>query len=250
MNDGMQTVKGAIRIVALCVIATVAQADSTPMESVGGTVMPFGGSSFGGDAEKAAERMRIVKARGGISRFVMSGIGSSVRVNGIKGPEAYTALGRHIANVQRKVAADGIKIGFFMSPTLNCGINHPWAKFRNFDGTERAFTACPGEEGFRKDLAAKAAALAAERENNDGHLTIDTTAYFRNLPFVTARGDVSGDGAVNAKDVTVLRRGIAGGFDLTIPEELADLNRDGAVNAKDVTFLRRALAGGDGITLE
>ena len=131
-------------------------------EEVGGTVMPFGGSSFGGDAEKAAERMRIVKERGKISRFVMSGIGSSVRVNGIKGPEAYTALGRHIANVQRKVAADGIQIGFFMSPTLNCGINHPWAKFRNFDGTERAFTACPGEEGFRKDLAAKAAALAAE----------------------------------------------------------------------------------------
>ena len=162
MNDGMQMAKDAIRIVALCAIATVARAEPTPMESVGGTVMPFGGRSFGGDAEKAAERMRIVKERGRISRFVMSGIGSSVRVNGIKGPEAYTTLGRHIANVQRKVAADGIKIGFFMSPTLNCGINHPWAKFRNFDGTERAFTACPGEEGFRKDLAAKAAALAAE----------------------------------------------------------------------------------------
>ena len=135
---------------------------AVPEEEVGGTVMPFGGSAFGGDADKAAERMRIVKERGRISRFVMSGIGSSVRVNGIKGPEAYTTLGRHIAAVQGKVAADGIKIGFFMSPTLNCGINHPWAKFTNFDGTERAFTACPGEEGFRKDLAAKAAALAAE----------------------------------------------------------------------------------------
>ena len=135
---------------------------AAPTEEVGGTVMPFGGSAFGGDAGKAAERMRVVKERGRISRFAMSGIGSSVRVNGIKGPEAYTALGRHIADVQRKVAPDGIRIGFFMSPTLNCGINHPWAKFTNFDGTERAFTACPGEEGFRRDLAAKAAALAAE----------------------------------------------------------------------------------------
>ena len=152
----------SVFVVLILPLVMAAQAESTPMESVGGTVMPFGGSSFGGDAEKAAERMRIVKARGRISRFVMSGIGSSVRVNGMKGPEAYTTLGRHIANVQRKVAADGIQIGFFMSPTLNCGINHPWAKFRNFDGTERAFTACPGEEGFRKDLAAKAAALAAE----------------------------------------------------------------------------------------
>ena len=149
-------------LLAACAVGSVCAAGMKDREEVGGTVMPFGGSAFGGDADKAAERMRIVKERGGISRFVMSGIGSSVRVNGIKGPEAYTTLGRHIAAVQRKVAADGIKIGFFMSPTLNCGINHPWAKFTNFDGTERAFTACPGEEGFRKDLAAKAAALAAE----------------------------------------------------------------------------------------
>ena len=162
MDVGKQTIGCVVGAMTLCVALVAARAESAPMETVGGTVMPFGGSSFGGDAEKAAERMRIVKERGKISRFVMSGIGSSVRVNGIKGPEAYTALGRHIANVQRKVAADGIQIGFFMSPTLNCGINHPWVKFRNFDGTERAFTACPGEDGFRKDLAAKAAALAAE----------------------------------------------------------------------------------------
>ena len=150
-------------MLAVGVLAMAADGDGVKqVEEVGGTVMPFGGSAFGGDADKAAERMRIVKERGRISRFVMSGIGSSVRVNGIKGPEAYTALGRHIAAVQERVAADGIKIGFFMSPTLNCGIKHPWAKFRNFDGTERAFTACPGEEGFRQDLAAKAAALAAE----------------------------------------------------------------------------------------
>ena len=155
--------KSGGRTVCVALLLVVFSAFAAPeIEEVGGTVMPFGGSAFGGDADKAAERMRIVKERGHISRFVMSGIGSSVRVNGIKGPEAYTALGRHIAAVQAKVAADGIKIGFFMSPTLNCGINHPWVKFRNFDGTERAFTACPSEAGFRKDLAAKAAALAAE----------------------------------------------------------------------------------------
>ena len=158
----MEQSGAGMRAASLACVLAVLSASAVPHEEVGGTVMPFGGSAFGGDADKAAERMRVVKERGGISRFVMSGIGSSVRVNGIKGPEAYTTLGRHIAAVQRKVAGDGIKIGFFMSPTLNCGINHPWAKFTNFDGSERAFTACPGEEGFRKDLAAKAAALAAE----------------------------------------------------------------------------------------
>ena len=124
--------------------AFAADVDLKLKEEVGGTVMPFGGSAFGGDADKVAERMRVVKERGRISRFVMSGIGSSVRVNGIKGPEAYTALGRHIAAVQGKVASDGIKIGFFMSPTLNCGINHPWAKFRN----RRHETDPPGFSGM------------------------------------------------------------------------------------------------------
>ncbi len=62
-------------------------------------------------------------------------------------------------------------------------------------------------------------------------------------------GDVSADGEVNAKDVTSLRRYIAGGFDGKVDETLVDVNRDGAVNAKDITFLRRALAGGYGVTL-
>ena len=38
-------------------------------EDVGGTVMPFGLGSFGGDVDKIAERLREVKARGGILRF-------------------------------------------------------------------------------------------------------------------------------------------------------------------------------------
>lgn len=63
-------------------------------------------------------------------------------------------------------------------------------------------------------------------------------------------GDVDGDGEVAAKDVTALRRYLAGGYDVTIAEAAADVNRDGAVNGKDVTYLRRALVGGYGVTLE
>ena len=62
-------------------------------------------------------------------------------------------------------------------------------------------------------------------------------------------GDVSGDGAVNAKDVTIIRRFIAGGYGITVQESVADVNKDGTVNAKDVTVLRRFIAGGYGITL-
>ena len=65
-----------------------------------------------------------------------------------------------------------------------------------------------------------------------------------------APGDLNEDGFVNAKDVTLLRRFIAGGYGVTLTENAADVNRDGVVDAKDVTFLRRCITGGYGITLE
>ena len=145
---------------SFAVLLTVEAVAMLPAEDVGGTVMPFGLGAFNGDTDKIAERLREVKARGGISRFVMSGPGHRVRVNGMMDVEGYAALGRRIGEIQRKVAADGILIGYKMMPTLNCGINHPWQKFTLADGKERAFTACPGEEGFRKDFAAKCAAIA------------------------------------------------------------------------------------------
>ena len=148
---------GALKVcfaVALFAVACPA------VEDVGGTVMPYSLAAFGGDTDKIAELLRNVKERGGISRFTMSGPGHRVRVNGIMDVAGYAALGRRIGEVQRKVAADGIQIGYKMMPTLNCGINHPWRKFTMADGKVRAFTACPGEEGFRKDFAAKCAAIA------------------------------------------------------------------------------------------
>lgn len=55
-------------------------------------------------------------------------------------------------------------------------------------------------------------------------------------------GDVNNDGVVDAKDVTALRRYLAG-WDITIQANSADLSGDGVVDAKDVTILRRLLAG-------
>ncbi len=62
-----------------------------------------------------------------------------------------------------------------------------------------------------------------------------------------AVGDVNTDGDVNAKDVTQLRRFLAGGWNAEIEESAADINGDSEINAKDVTMLRRYLAGGWGI---
>jgi len=64
-------------------------------------------------------------------------------------------------------------------------------------------------------------------------------------------GDLNGDGVINSKDVTLLRRYLAGGYSVTLTNELiADVNKDGVVNAKDVTILRRFLAGGYGVVLD
>ena len=62
-------------------------------------------------------------------------------------------------------------------------------------------------------------------------------------------GDVNGDGVVNGKDVTVFRRFLAGGYDVTIDEAAGDVNGDGIANGKDITILRRYLAGGYGVVL-
>ena len=66
----------------------------------------------------------------------------------------------------------------------------------------------------------------------------------------SASDDVNGDGELDLKDVTALRRYLAGGYNVTVAEDALDVNDDGAVDLKDVTCLRRGLAGGYGIELD
>ena len=76
----------------------------------------------------------------------------------------------------------------------------------------------------------------------------ETFAKENEIPFeaITEQtaGDMNGDGAVNLKDVVLLRRYIAGGWGSDPDRQTADFNGDGAVNLKDVTLLRRSIAGG------
>ena len=63
-------------------------------------------------------------------------------------------------------------------------------------------------------------------------------------------GDVNGDGAVDAKDVNLIRRHIAGGYNVTINTLAAEVNGDGVIDAKDVNLIRRYIAGGYGVELQ
>ncbi len=98
--------------------------------------MPFGLGAFGGDTDKIAERLREVKARGGISRFVMSGPGHAVRVNGVADIATYAKIGRKIHALSEAAAPYGKKIVSSLVPTMNWGAGHPWRKFTFANGNE------------------------------------------------------------------------------------------------------------------
>ncbi|MBQ3072291.1 MAG: dockerin type I repeat-containing protein [Oscillospiraceae bacterium] len=62
-------------------------------------------------------------------------------------------------------------------------------------------------------------------------------------------GDVNNDFETTTKDITILRRYLAGGYGVEIQEAASDVNGDSAINAKDVTILRRYHVGGYGVEL-
>ena len=62
-------------------------------------------------------------------------------------------------------------------------------------------------------------------------------------------GDVNNDNSVDLKDVTIMRRALAG-WNVALNESAADVNKDNSFDLKDVVFLRRYLAGGWDIELK
>ena len=57
-------------------------------------------------------------------------------------------------------------------------------------------------------------------------------------------GDANGDEKVNATDVILARRFIAGGYSISVNEDAIDVNADSKINATDVILMRRFIAGG------
>lgn len=62
-------------------------------------------------------------------------------------------------------------------------------------------------------------------------------------------GDLNGDEKVNTTDVILLRRYIAGGYQVSVNNAAADVNGDGIRNITDVILLRRYITGGYGVEL-
>jgi hypothetical protein len=62
-------------------------------------------------------------------------------------------------------------------------------------------------------------------------------------------GDVNDDDKINSVDVLLMRKTIAGGWNVTINETAADVNCDGNINNLDVLLVRKHIAGGWGVNL-
>ncbi len=62
-------------------------------------------------------------------------------------------------------------------------------------------------------------------------------------------GDANGDGVVNLKDAVVMRRYLAGGWDVTLLAASADVDGSNSVTLADVTLICRSLAGGWDVVL-
>ena len=63
------------------------------------------------------------------------------------------------------------------------------------------------------------------------------------ITIVNTVGDVNDDGVVDVADVIVLRRYLAGGYEVVIDEFAADMDNNGYITVADVVLLRRFLVG-------
>ncbi|MBQ7541260.1 MAG: hypothetical protein IJT44_03100 [Clostridia bacterium] len=77
-----------------------------------------------------------------------------------------------------------------------------------------------------------------------GDLTITVTTAAKRVA-----GDADADGVLSLKDVVLIRRFLAEGWDVEIDESAADVDGDHAVTLQDVVLITRCLAGGWDVTL-
>ncbi len=80
-------------------------------------------------------------------------------------------------------------------------------------------------------------------EASTGLVSVCTVSVYNNPQ--QNPGDVNEDGSVDLKDVVIMSRALAGGWDLYLNENNADVNKDSSFDLKDVTLVRRYLAGWD-----
>ena len=76
---------------------------------------------------------------------------------------------------------------------------------------------------------------------NGNGTTMDVTVENSKISVHNVPGDANNDGLVNVLDVVLLRRYLAGGYDVTPVIGQADLDGNGKITVADVILLRRLI---------
>ena len=101
------------------------------------------------------------------------------------------------------------------------------------------------EREYEVNLSYKPGAICDNDMNNVDFAITNGVITVKNF----TPGDVNGDDKIDVKDIIILRRFIAGGYDISYVEAAVDINKDGSNDVKDIITLRRYIAGGYGIEL-
>ena len=154
---------------------------------------------------------------------------------------------------EKEVTLDGISVAtgpskttYYVGEPLNtAGLT---LKATYSDGTIKTITSGFTSSGFDSSAAGEKTVTVSYEGK---HATFTVTVVEKETEETTYQyGDTNGDGIINLKDVTLLRRMLAAGeVDTSKIRGNPDANGDGVVNLKDVTHLKRYLAGGWGVEL-
>ncbi|SEK37311.1 Leucine rich repeat-containing protein, partial [Ruminococcus sp. YRD2003] len=166
--------------------------------------------------------------------------------------EVNIALVSHEAPVVESVTRNGNEIT--MKLTKFADIKTVTNKSVSIEGFSGAFTVSP-QLIDADDKYADTFILSGEFGDSIGDVSItsDVVSYAgvaakksAATPVETSitAGDVNDDNTVNLKDVVLINRFIAGGWNVTINTAAADVDKDGEVTLKDTVLIRRSIAGG------
>ena len=113
-----------------------------------------------GAVEKTAEDLRDIAQRSGLRRFFIAGPGFNEAMFAPFSTNLYAEMGREIGEISKRVALDGIEVGWWCSPSIRY--------VSNFSPIEDAFGGkstdnkkCPLDSAFQDDWKAKVKAVVA-----------------------------------------------------------------------------------------
>ena len=113
-----------------------------------------------GAVDETADDLRSIASRSGLRRFLIAGPGFNEVMFAPFEADLYAAMGREIGEIAKRVAADGIEVGWWCSPSIR--YMSGFAPVEDASGGKSADNKkCPLDPAFQEDWAAKVKSVVA-----------------------------------------------------------------------------------------